>query len=71
MADQNRLGPGRSTSEAALDEVRREVARRNQEAHTTEGELRSAGENQRLEGRKKWELESIRRVRRASPKLRE
>ncbi len=32
MADANNPGPGRSTSEAAFNEVKRDVARRNEEA---------------------------------------
>jgi excinuclease UvrABC helicase subunit UvrB len=71
MADTNSPGPGRSTSETALNEVKREVARRNEEAHKAARELRAAGEKQRLEARRQWELESIRRVRQASPKHRD
>ena len=71
MADPQSPGPGRSTSEAALNDVKREVARRNQEAHKAARKLRAAGEKQRLEARRQWELDSIRRVRRASPKHRD
>ena len=44
----DRQGPGRSTSEAALNEVEREVARRSEEAHTAARELRLAREKQQL-----------------------
>ena len=65
MADAHRPGPGRSTSEAALNEVKRDVARRNEEAQKAAHKLGAEGEKHRLEARREWELESIRRVRRA------
>ena len=33
MAEANSPGPGRSTSEAAFNDLKREIARRNEEAH--------------------------------------
>ena len=55
MADANSPGPGRSTSEAALNEVKREVARRNEEAHKAARKLRAAREKQQLAERRKWD----------------
>ena len=55
MADTNSPGPGRSTSEAALNEVKREVARRNEEAHKAARKLRAAREKQQLAERRKWD----------------
>jgi hypothetical protein len=55
MADTNSPGPRRSTSEAALNEVKREVARRNEEAHKAARKLRAAREKQQLAERRKWD----------------
>jgi len=55
MADTNSPGPGRSTSEAALNEVKREVARRNEEAHKAARKLRAAREKKQLAARRKWD----------------
>jgi hypothetical protein len=55
MAEPNSPGPGRSTSEAALNEIKREVARRNEEAHKAARKLRAAREKQQLAQRRKWE----------------
>jgi hypothetical protein len=52
MAESNSPGPGRSTSEAALNEVKREVARRNEEAHKAARKLRAAREKQQLAQRR-------------------
>lgn len=41
------------TSEAALNEVKREVARRNEEAHKAARKLRVAREKQQVERRRK------------------
>jgi hypothetical protein len=65
MAEMHSPGPGRSTSEAALNEVKREVARRNEEAHKAARKLRAAREKQQLELRRKWDQDSIRGLRRA------
>ncbi len=53
MAESNSPGPGRLTSEAALNEVKREVARRNEEAHKAARKLRVAREQQQVEQRRK------------------
>ena len=55
MAETNSPGPGRSTSEAALNEVKREVARRNEEAHKAARKLRAAREKKQLAARRKWD----------------
>ena len=55
MVEPDRQGPGRSTSEAALNEVEREVARRNEEAHKAARKLRSAREKQQLALRREWD----------------
>lgn len=41
-------GPGRSTSEAAFNEIRKEVARRNEEAHQRARKLRTAREREQI-----------------------
>jgi hypothetical protein len=55
MADAKEPGPGRSTSEAALNEVKREVARRNEEAHKAARKLRVAREKRQVALRRKWD----------------
>jgi hypothetical protein len=56
MADPNGPGPGRSTSEAAVSEVKREIARRNAEAQKAGREKRAAREKEQLarSRRLKW-----------------
>jgi hypothetical protein len=39
-------GPGRSTSEQAFNELRREIAQRNERAHQAARKLRAASERQ-------------------------
>ncbi len=39
-------GPGRSTSQAAFDELRKEVAQRNEQAHREARKLRTAREQE-------------------------
>ena len=55
MADAQSPGPGRLTAEAALDEVKRDVARRNEEAYKQARKRRAVRERQRLEERRRWE----------------
>jgi hypothetical protein len=45
-------GPGRSTSEAAFNDIRREVAQRNERAHQVARELRSVREREQLRTRR-------------------
>ena len=55
MPDASTPGPGRSTAEAAFNEVKREVARRNEEAHKAAQKLRAEKEKRRLAERRKWD----------------
>ncbi len=55
MAEASGPGPGRSTAEAAFNEVKREVARRNEEAHNAARKLRAEQEKRRLTERRKWD----------------
>lgn len=55
MAESTSPGPGRSTSEAAFNEVTREVARRNEEAHKAARKLRAEKERRRIAERRKWD----------------
>ena len=55
MVESNSPGPGRLTSEAALNEVKREVARRNEEAQKAARKLRAAREKKQLARRREWD----------------
>ena len=55
MAEPTRPGPGRSTSEAAITEVKKEIARRNEEAQEEGRKRRAAREKDRLENLRKWQ----------------
>jgi hypothetical protein len=55
MAESSSPGPGRSTADAAFDEVKREVARRNEEAHKAAQKLRGEQEKRRIAERRKWD----------------
>ncbi len=44
MVEPNSPGPGRSTSEAAVDELRKEIGRRNEEARSGTQEAHGARE---------------------------
>ncbi|MFL5824259.1 MAG: hypothetical protein ACJ764_12560 [Solirubrobacteraceae bacterium] len=55
MAESSSPGPGRSTSEAALNEIKREVARRNEEAHKAARKLRVAQDKKKLAQRRDWD----------------
>ncbi len=48
MAESNSPGPGRSTADEAFNEVKKEVARRNEEAHKAARKIRVAREKDRL-----------------------
>lgn len=45
-------GPGRSTAAAAFDEVRKEIAQRNEEAHKKARKLRTAREREQIRARR-------------------
>jgi hypothetical protein len=49
-------GPGRSTSTGAFNELRREVAQRNERAHQEARKLRTAREREQLLKRREWDL---------------
>jgi hypothetical protein len=51
----DRPGPGRSTAEAALNEIKREVARRNEEAHKAGRKRRAEREQKKLAQRREWD----------------
>lgn len=55
MAETNSPGPGRSTSEAALNEVKREVARRNEAAQKEARKRRTEREQRKLAQRREWD----------------
>ena len=45
-------GPGRSTSEAAFNDLRKEIAQRNEQTHQAARKLRSARERKELRTRR-------------------
>jgi hypothetical protein len=55
MVEPNSPGPGRSTSEAAVAEVKKEIARRNEEAQKAGRKKRRARENGQLANLRKWQ----------------
>ena len=55
MAESNQPGPGRSTAEAALNEVKREVARRNELAQKAARKVRAEREARKLAQHREWD----------------
>jgi hypothetical protein len=55
MVDSNSPGPGRSTSEAAVNEVKKEIARRNEEAQKAARKKRAAREKEHLANLRNWD----------------
>ena len=55
MVEPNSLGPGQSTSEAAINELKKEIARRNEEAQTAARQKRIAREKEHLANLRKWD----------------
>jgi hypothetical protein len=55
MAESTSPGPGRSTSEAALSELKKRIARRNEETQKAARKLRAVREKERLALRRKWD----------------
>ncbi len=49
-------GPGRSTSDAAFTELKKEIARRNEEAHKEARKLRTAREQEQIRMRRQENL---------------
>ena len=55
MVEPNSPGPGKSTSEAAFAEAKKEIARRNEEAQKAGRKQRAAREKEQLANKRKWE----------------
>jgi hypothetical protein len=53
MAEPIKPGPGRSTADAAFNELTKEIARRNEEAHKVARRVRQASEKEKLARRAK------------------
>jgi hypothetical protein len=49
-------GPGRSTSAAAFDDLRKEIAQRNEQASQKARKLRAARDREQGLARRQWEL---------------
>ncbi len=48
-------GPGRSTASVAFDELRKEIAQRNEEAHQKARKLREVRDRAQILARRQWE----------------
>lgn len=55
MVEPTRPGPGKSTSEAAIAEVKKEIARRNDDAQKEGRKKRAAREKQHLVNLRRWQ----------------
>jgi hypothetical protein len=55
MAELRRPGPGRSTSDAAVSDLKKEIARRNEEAQKAGRKLRAERERKLLAQRREWD----------------
>jgi hypothetical protein len=55
MVEPNRPGPGRSTSEAAVNEIKKEIARRNEEAQKAGRKKRLVREKEHLANLRSWD----------------
>ena len=53
MSESSRPAPGRSTADEALNEVKKQVALRNEEAHKAGRKLRAARDKEQLARRRK------------------
>jgi hypothetical protein len=49
-------GPGRSTSSVAFDDLRKEIAQKNDKASQKARKLRAARDRQQVLARRQWEL---------------
>ena len=56
MAEPNAPGPGRSTSEAAVNELKKQIADRNSEAQKEARKKRTVRDKEKLANRRKWDL---------------
>jgi hypothetical protein len=52
----NEPGPGRSTSAAAFNDLRKEIAQRNEQAHKEARKLRTAREHEQVLRRRRQDL---------------
>jgi hypothetical protein len=55
MAESSRPGPGRSTAEAAVSELKKEIARRNEAAQKARQKQRAERERQLHAQRREWD----------------
>ena len=55
MPEPNTPGPGRSTAQSAVSELKKDVARRNAEAQKVGRERRAAREKEHLDHLRKWD----------------
>ena len=55
MAESSSPGPGRSTSEAAITELKKQIAQRNAEAQKAGRKRRTALEKEKLAHLRKWD----------------
>jgi hypothetical protein len=57
MAEQSNPapGPGRSTAQTAFDEVKKDIARRNEKVQQEARKSRTVRENQKIARRRKWD----------------
>jgi hypothetical protein len=55
MAESTSPGPGRSTSKAALSELKKRIARRNEETQKEGRRVRAVHEKEQLALRRKWD----------------
>jgi hypothetical protein len=49
-------GPGRSTSEAAFNDLKKEIAQRNEQAHKAARKLRNVKEQEKIRRRRQQDL---------------
>ncbi len=54
MVEPSSPGPGRSTSETAMTELRKQIARRDEEAHKAARKKRASHEKEHLANLRKW-----------------
>jgi hypothetical protein len=50
-------GPGRSTAAAAFDELRKQIAQRNEQATSKARELRAKRDRRQMLERRRWDLQ--------------
>jgi hypothetical protein len=55
MVEPNSPGPGRSTSEAAVSQLKKEIARRNEEAQKAARKKRAEREKEHLANLRNWD----------------